>query len=554
MSINAPSSLVIFNANIYTLDPEMPHAQAMAAANGRIVAIGSDADILAIAARKIPDAPVLDLDGKTVLPGFIDCHTHFLAGGFSLQAVKLSGISGPGEFVSRIAEQARHTEPGRWITGGGWDQETWPGAPLPCKEWIDAVTGDIPVFVTRIDLHIGLANSAALRSAGICATTADPCGGEIYRDPATGEPTGILKDAAIRLLEAVMPKPTFEEQTAALRLALKQAASHGVTSVHDVTDWGNPTWSEWALFQEFRRRDELTCRIYARLPLLDWDRKRNDFPSFQTGPEADPWLRFGGLKGFTDGSLGGHTAYFFEPYTDAPDYCGLLIEDMFPAGAMERRIQEADQAGFPVSLHAIGDRANSILLDIFEQIAAVNGSRDRRPRIEHAQHLRASDIPRMAQLGVVASIQPAHLIDDGGWAERCIGPKRCAMTYAFRSLLTAGVRLAGGSDWPVAPIDPLLGIHAAVNRCTSDGGFPAGWHPEQKLTVAQAIEAFTINAAYAEFAETEKGSLAPGKFADLVILSDDPYHMESGLLKDIQVLRTIVGGRIVYEKLKEIPN
>ncbi len=548
MTTDSARDFVLINANIHTLDPLRPRARAIAARDGRIAAVGSNEEILAYAGRELPQAAVRDLGGKTVLPGFIDAHTHFVAGGFSLQAVNLRGAAGPDEFVGRIAERVRQAKPNEWVTGGGWDQETWPGAPLPCKQWLDGISDNNPVFVSRSDLHIGLANSTALRAAGIDAATPEPCGGEIFRDPASGEPTGILKDAAIRLVEAVMPKPSEADRAAALRRALAKAAAEGVTSVHDVTDWGNPDWSEWSLFQQFRRRNELTCRIFARLPLIDWDLRRADIPAFLTGDAADPWLRFGGLKGFTDGSLGGHTAYFFEPYDDAPDNCGLLLPDMFPAGAMEKRVNEADLAGIPLSIHAIGDRANSILLDIFEAVADANGPRDRRLRIEHAQHLRRQDIERMGRLGVIASVQPAHLIDDGGWAERCIGTERCQLTYAFRSLLAAGVRLAGGSDWPVAELSPLLAIHAAVNRTTADGQFPGGWNPQQKISVDQAIAAFTTGAAYAEFAETEKGSLTPGKFADLVVLSADPYQVDPASLKDIQVLQTIAGGQLVFER------
>ena len=547
MNIDSSHDLVIVNANIYSLDPAVPRAQALAAKDGRILALGSNQSVLAVAAREIPASPAIDLGGKTVLPGFIDAHTHFLAGGFSMQSVNLRGCSGPAEFIDRIAERVRLAKPGQWVTGGGWDQETWPGSPLPCKEWIDSFSDSTPVFMNRNDLHIGLANSAALRAANIDANTPDPCGGEIFRDSA-GNPTGILKDAAIRLLETAMPKPSEAEQASALRLALAQAASQGVTSVHDVTDWGNTSWSEWALFQRFRQRNELTCRIFARLPLIDWDRCRDELPAFLTGPHADPWLRFGGLKGFTDGSLGGHTAFFFDPYTDVPDTCGLLLPDMFPAGSMERRIREADLAGIPVSIHAIGDRANSILLDIFESVAKTNGPRDRRFRIEHAQHLKQSDIDRMGRMGVIASVQPAHLIDDGGWADRSIGSVRSQLTYAFRSLAEAGVLLAGGSDWPVAPMSPLLGIHAAVNRRTADGQFPNGWIPKQKLSVTQAIEAFTTGAAYAEFAEADKGTLTPGKFADLVVLSADPYQIDATDIKDIQVLMTFVDGNLVYKE------
>ena len=539
---------IFVNANILTQDKTVPLVQAIAVAGGRISAVGSIDEILSLRPRLSPKAEVIDLKGRTVLPGFTDGHTHFITGGFSLQALDLRGTASPDEFMQRIIGRIPSLDPGRWITGGGWDHEVWSGAPLPRKEWLDYATAEIPVFVTRIDLHIGLANSAALRAAGITAETPDPCGGEIFRDPATGEPTGILKDKAICLLESAMPKPSREEQTAALRAALKKAASRGITSIHDITDWGNSNWSEWSLFNDFRQRGELTCRIFARLPLREWDRLHDDLPAFRVGPEADPWLRFGGLKGFIDGSLGGRTACFFEPYADAPGYCGLLIDEMFPDGSMERRIRESDLAGIPVSVHAIGDRANALLLDIFSNVTRINGPRDRRLRIEHAQHLRPQEIARMADIGVIASIQPAQIIDDGGWAERRIGAERCRMAYAFQSLATAGIRLVSGSDWPVSPLDPLLGIHAALNRCTSDGLMPDGWQPEQKLSLTQAIESYTTNAAYAEFAETEKGSLSPGKFADLVVLSENPASVQPSAIKDIEVVMTMTGGSIVYLK------
>lgn len=540
--------IVFVNAAIRTLDEENPTAHALAVSDGRLVAVGSDADILALRERENPHAPLIDLGGKTVLPGFIDSHTHFFTGGYSLRDVDLRGCSTPDEFVRRIAQRSGTLSPGSWLRGGGWDHELWAASPLPCKEWIDPVSGDTPVFVTRLDLHVGLANSAALRAAGICADTPDPCGGEIFRDSTTGEPTGILKDQAIRLLESVLPKPSREEKEDSLRLALHLAASQGVTSVQDVTDWGNSAWTELALFEDFRNRGELTCRIYARLPLVDWDRRRADIPSFQTGPGADPWLRFGGLKGFVDGSLGARTASFFEPYADAPGYRGLLTDEMCAEGEMERRIREADLAGIPVSVHAIGDRANALLLEIFERVASSNGPRDRRLRVEHAQHLRPQDISRMAALGITVSVQPAQILDDGPWVERRLGADRCLMSYAFQSLAQSGVCLASGSDWPVSPLAPLLGIHAAVNRCTADGGFPGGWQPQEKLSLTQALETFTINAARAEFSESEKGSLCPGKFADLVVLSDDPYAVNPESIKDIQVLMTIVGGAVVYQR------
>ena len=536
---------IFVNGSVRTLDPSQPHAQAIAVKKGRIAAVGPNRDLLSSFSSH--NSKIIDLNGKTVLPGFTDSHTHFIAGGFSLQAVDLRGSTDTADFTRRIADRAAITPAGRWVTGGGWDQETWPGAPLPHKGWLDTFTATTPVFVTRIDLHIGLANSAALRLAGITAETPDPCGGEIMRDSLTGEPTGILKDKAVKLIEQAMPRPSREERNGALKAALQQAARNGVTSIHDITDWGNPDWSEWAAFNDFRQRGELTCRIFARLPLADWDRRRNDFPVFQTGSAADPWLRFGGLKAFTDGSLGGRTAYFFEPYTDAPGYCGLLLDEMYPEGDMERRIKEADLAGLPVSVHAIGDRANAMILDIFSRITNVNPVRDRRFRIEHAQHLRPKDIQRMAELGIVVSIQPAQVFDDGGWAELRIGEERCRMTYAFHSLAAAGACLVSGSDWPVAPLDPLLGIYVAATRCTANGRFPGGWHPEQRISSLQAIEACTVNAAYAEFAETEKGTIVPGKFADLTVLSEDPAAVEPAAIKDVKVLMTVAGGNVVYQ-------
>ena len=534
------------NGRIRTLDPAQPQAEAIAVQGGRIAAVGSTAALLGHFGSATPAGKIVDLAGAHVLPGFTDCHVHFIAGGLALQAVNLQGAADPAEFAGRIASRAATAPPGEWITGGGWDQETWPGTPLPHRDWIDALTPDQPVFVTRLDLHVGLANSAALAVAGITAATPDPCGGEIIRDAATGEPTGLLKDKAMDLIGRCLPQPSDATRSAALRAALALAARNGITSVHDVTDWKQAQLCEWQLYREFCRRGELSCRIFARMPLLFWDERRAELPEFRLGPQADPWLRFGGLKGFVDGSLGGRTAYFFEPYIDAPGYCGLLNDEMFPAGTMERRIREADLAGLPVSVHAIGDRANAILLDIFAQVAAANGPRDRRWRIEHAQHLQPADVHRMAALGVIASVQPAHILDEAGWAEKKIGEQRGRMTYAFRSLADAGVLLAAGSDWPVARLDPLLGIYAAVTRRPLPGAFPDGWQPQQKLSVAQAVAAYTTGAALAEFAEAEKGSLAPGKFADFTVLSDDIFVIDPLAIPEVSVRMTVAGGNIVH--------
>lgn len=530
------AELVLLNGKIWTGNPQHPLAQAIAVRGDRILAVGSVEQVRSLVDRH---TEVIDLQGKLALPGFIDNHTHFMSGGFQLLTVSLRDAATEKEFARRLGEQAASLPPGRWITGGEWDHENWPGAPLPRKEWIDPVTKHNPVFVTRLDGHMGLANSVALRLAGITKRTKDPPGGTIVRDPATGEPTGVLKDAAMDLVLRVIPPPGEQEQDQALRAAMKEAARVGVTSIHDIT-----SWADWRVYRRFHRRGALTVRIYARTPIASWQRQRDEIAKHGIG---DHWLRLGGLKGFADGSLGSTTALFFEPYLDAPHTSGLWHEDMLPPERMKRRMAAADKAGLPLSIHAIGDRANKVLLDLFEQVSRENGSRDRRFRIEHAQHLRPEDIPRFAQLGVIPSMQPYHAIDDGRWAEKRIGHQRCKTTYAFRSLLDAGARLSFGSDWNVAPLSPLLGIDAAVTRRTIDGKNPHGWIPEQKITVEEAVRAYTINNAYAEFAEQKKGTLEPGKLADIVVLSQDIFTVDPHHIVTTQVVYTIVGGRVVWK-------
>ncbi len=526
---------VIVNAKIWTGNPRQPYAEALAIGGDRLLAVGTAADVRDLIG---PKTQVLDLKGRLVLPGFIDNHTHFVNGGFQLLSIDLRDARDPQEFARRIAERAKALPPGRWITGGNWDHEQWPGAPLPRKEWIDPYTPNTPVFVTRLDGHMGVANSLALRLAGITRETADPAGGTIVRDPHTGEPTGILKDAAMSLVFRVIPEPSDQDYDEALRAALREAARVGITSIQDITEW-----SHWPVYRRARQREELTVRVYARTPITEWERQRDWVAREGAG---DEWLRFGGFKGFVDGSLGSTTALFFEPYTDAPHTSGLLHSQMFPEGIMKQRIAAADRAGFQCSLHAIGDKANALLLDIFEEVIRENGPRDRRFRIEHAQHLRPHDIPRLARLGVIASMQPYHAIDDGRWAEKRIGRERCRTAYAFRSLLDAGVRVTFGSDWPVAPLNPLLGIYAAVTRKTLDGKNPNGWFPEQKITVEEAVRAYTLSGAYAEFAEHVKGSLEVGKLADLVVLSHDLFTIAPDEIPSVEILYTIVGGKIVY--------
>jgi predicted amidohydrolase YtcJ len=534
------ADLVIINAGVRTMDARRPTAEAVAVVGNRVAAVGTSEEMKRLAGAR---TRLIDAGGALVLPGFNDAHVHFLSGGFQLASVDLRDAGTPREFAERIRRFVEKLPKGRWVTGGDWDHERWPevngAAPLPTKELIDAFTPETPVFVNRLDAHMALANSLALRLAGVTRETPDPPGGLIVRDPRTGEPTGVLKDAAMSFVYRKIPAPTFEEKLAAARAATAHAASLGVTSVQDVS-----AGADVGVYQTLLERGELKTRVYAVAPLPGWERLKNVGVRRAFGGDM---LRVGGLKGFADGSLGSTTALFFEPYLDAPNTSGLPGDEMFPEGAMLKRVEGADAAGLQVMIHAIGDRANDQILSLYAQVARAHGERDRRFRIEHAQHLRAEEIQEFARQQVVASMQPYHAIDDGRWAERRIGRERARGTYAFRSLLDAGVRLAFGSDWTVAPLDPLLGVYAAVTRRTLDGRNPAGWVPEQKITVEEAVRAYTTGSAYAEFTDHHKGSLAPGQLADLVILSQDIFRIDPVEIEKTRVRLTIVDGRIVYE-------
>jgi predicted amidohydrolase YtcJ len=529
--------LILINGRLWTGNRSQPWAEALASSGERIVAVGSSSDI-----KKLANSTtrVIDLQGRLALPGFIDDHTHFFIGGFHLLSVDLRDAATPEEFAARIKGHAAKLPAGRWITGGDWDHERWPGGPLPTKDLIDRFTHNHPVFVTRLDGHMGLANSAALRLAGVTRETKDPPGGTIVRDANSGEPTGILKDDAQSLVYRVIPDPTEAEREDALKASLAEAARAGVTSIQDIT-----SWQDYEIYKKFRDSGRLSVRVYARTPMSQWKRQVEIIARQGAG---DDWLKLGGLKAFMDGSLGSTTALFFEPFSDAPKTSGLMVEDNIPVGKLKQNISDADKAGLQCSIHAIGDKANNILLNYFEEVARENGPRDRRFRIEHAQHLLPGDISRFAKLGVIASMQPYHAIDDGRWAEKRIGPVRIKTTYAFRSLLDSGATLAFGSDWFVAPLSPILGIHAAVTRQTIDGKNPNGWVPEQKVTVEQAVRAYTLSNAYAEFAEKDKGALEAGKLADVVVLSKDIFKIKADEIQKTRVVYTIVGGRVVYGK------
>jgi predicted amidohydrolase YtcJ len=469
-----------------------------------------------------------------VLPGFIDSHTHFIPGGFQLSSVDLRSADTPEEFARRIGEFASTVPAGTWITGGDWDHELW-GGELPRKEWIDDLTGEHPVLVSRLDGHMALANSLAFELAGVTGDTEVPFGGEMVLDVATGMPSGVLKDEAMTLVSRAIPEYTEDELDRALDAAIAHALSLGVTQTHHMG-----TWADLETFRRARNDGRLKMRAYAVVPISTWDRLR-DFVA-ENG-RGDDRLWWGGLKGFVDGSLGSTTAWFYDPYHDDPSTSGLLLTD---TASLRRMAIAGDEAGLQLIIHAIGDQANDWLLDVFEAAGEANGPRDRRARIEHAQHLSGDAMGRFEALGVIPAMQPYHAIDDGRWAEKRIGPERIKTTYAFRSLLDAGATLSFGSDWTVAPLDVRLGIYAALTRRTFDGANPGGWVPGEKIGLDEALTAYTLGSARAGFMEEKVGSLEVGKYADLVVLSENLFDLDPVEIPEVDVEMTIVEGEIVF--------
>ncbi len=531
-----PADLIILSAKIWTGDPKNPEAEALAARGDRIVAVGTES---AIKRFKGPKTVVLDGKWRRVVPGFIDCHTHMTMGGLDLLALDLRKTKDEAEFTRMVAAYAKTRPAGEWLTDGAWDHEQWTPPRLPTKAALDPATGDHPTCLSRQDGHMMVCNSLALKVAGVTRETPDPPGGVIVKDQ-KGEPTGVLKDSAMELVGKFRPPRTQAELVAGLRAAMKLAARVGVTSVQDLPgDDGDV--AAWA---SLRDAGEMTVRVNYRPPLSDWEKAKQ----LQSTMKNDEWLRIGGVKGFMDGALGAGTALMFAPFLDDPGNSGVYAAQAIPLAAFEERVAAADKAGLQVEVHAIGDRANAELLDIYARVAKKNGPRDRRFRIEHAQHLRASDIPRFAELGVIASMQPYHAVDDGRWADRKLGKDRSATTYAFRSLLDARAALVFGSDWDVAPLSPILGIAAAVTRRTIDGKQPGGWVPAQKIEPEEALRAYTVSAAYAGFEDKEKGSLEVGKLADFVVLSENLFFIEPEEIEKIEVDATVVGGRVVYKR------
>ena len=539
------ADLILIHGKVWTENPQQREAEAVAVKQNRILVVGNTAEVETLSG---PHTKVIDLRGRRVLPGFNDAHVHFYFGGDGLASVQLGDAQNPAELRKRLGEYARSLPKGEWILNGSWDHEKWTPATLPTHELIDEVTPNNPVFVNRADGHMSLANALAMKLAGLDKNAADVPGGVIVRD-AKGNPTGVFKDAAKALIERVIPLPSDEHILAAIGAAQKYAAENGVTSVQDMGVLGAKGAETMVrvlrAYQTFEKRSQLQVRISAHLPLAEWKRLASAGVMADFGDEM---LQIGALKGFADGSLGSSTAWFVEPYSDMPENRGIPSDELVHPEQMYQNVRDADAAGLQVAIHAIGDRANNTILNFYEQLARENGARDRRVRIEHAQHLLPSDIPRFANLHVIASMQPYHCIDDGRWAEKRIGTKRAVTTYAFRSLLNAGAPVAFGSDWPVAPISPLMGIYAATTRRTLDGKHPEGWISAEKISVAQAVHGYTAASAYASLEEGRKGSIEPGKLADMVVLSEDIFNIDPGEIQNIKVDRTIFDGKVVYER------
>ncbi len=532
------ASLIVHNADIWTGNKSQPTAQAMAILGDTIVAVGSNKEVLQY---KSASTQMMDAGGHFISPGFIDTHVHLLDGGFTLSSVQLRDAKSPEEFSRRIADFAKTIPAGTWITGMDWDGSDW--GVLPSKQWIDSLTPHHPVFVTRFDGHSALANSLAMKLAGIDNNIKDVDGGVILRDK-SNELTGIFKDNAMALITDKIPSPTDKQFDKALDDAMKHFASKGVTSVHQV--WYPTDYKEIPRgLERAYQNKRLTLRIYSLDSLENWSKVGNKIDQKGIG---NKWLKINGVKGVFDGALGSHTAAFNEPFTDAPDDKGLF---MLPEKKLYRWASKADKLDIQLAIHAIGDRAINKLLNNFERIAAENGKKDRRFRIEHAQHIAPKDIPRFAQLDIIASMQPYHAIDDGRWAEKVIGAERIKTTYAFQSLIKEKAIVAFGSDWPVAPASVLQGIYAAATRRTIDDKNPDGWVPEQKISAEDALKSYTLNGAYASFEEDIKGSLEVGKLADFVIISENITKVSPVNIKDLQVLETYVGGVKVFPYIEK---
>jgi predicted amidohydrolase YtcJ len=524
---------IYYNAVVYTCDPANAWAKAIAIKDDKIIYAGDD-----YARYESASTTLIDLHQQLILPGFIDSHVHFLSSGANLAGVDLRYTKTKEVFIRLLKEYAASLPPGRWITGGNWDHEQW-GGDLPTKEMIDSITGDHPVAISRLDGHMILANSLALKMAGIDNNTASPDGGTIVKDKA-GNPTGILKDNAQDIVFNIIPQPSRQQLDEDFLRAQQHALSLGVTQVVDMGSYGG--YPEIETYRLAEKNGTLKMRIYSFVPLATWQ-KLHEY--VQANGKGDDWVKWGGLKGFADGSLGSTTAWFYKPYLDQPNSSGLMVTD---TAAMRQRILNADSVHLQVAIHAIGDRANDFILSCFEKAEKRDGNKDQRFRIEHAQHLSKDALTKFAALQVIPSMQPYHAIDDGRWAYKRLDQDRLSRTYAFRTLLNNKSMLAFGTDWDVAPLNPILGIYAAVTRRTLDDKNPNGWFPQEKISVAEAVQCYTANSAYAAFRENKTGQLKAGMLADFIVLDKNIFTIDPVEIKDVTVLRTIVGGKEMFTK------
>jgi predicted amidohydrolase YtcJ len=531
-------TIVYLHGRIYTNDPEHPWAEAMAIRDGKIRCVGKIDYVLLECGGNDPSAETIQLKGKFVMPGFNDAHVHLGGAAAAMLSVRLNGVTSIAEMQKRVADAVAQHNEGEWITGSGWDHTLWADKKFPNKQELDAVAPKNPVFLVHVSGHVAVANTLALVHGEIKQDTPNPSGGMIERDP-DGAATGMLEEeSAMSLVSARIPDLKSDQRRRGIEMVLADAAKNGVTSAQDFSEW-----ADYLVYVQLKEEGKLTLRITEWLPFL---LPTNELLNMRAqGGTTDPWLKTGALKAFTDGALGSRTAAMLAPYSDDPSTSGILTNDPDKLRAMAI---ERDKAGFQLNFHAIGDRANRVALDVFEAVAKANGPRDRRDRVEHAQVLAPEDLPRFAQLKVIASMQPSHETTDMRWAGQRVGPDRAKGAYAWASLQKSRARLAFGTDYPVEPINPLRGLYACVTRELPDGGPAGGWQPQEKISLDDCIHAYTSGAAYAQFEEGKKGELKAGEYADFIILSDDLTKIPAQQYTKTTVLLTVVGGRTVYSQ------
>jgi len=526
---------VFTNGKIFTSNFDNEFVDTVIIIGNRIFKTGS---YLSVKKYIYPEAEIIDLQENLMLPGFTDSHMHIEMGGFNLLSLDLSFANSRDEFRTLILDYIKTHHP-KFIIGHGWRNYNWQGSEYPTIDWIDDITGELPVILYRMDSHMALTNSFSLKLAGVSSDTPDPEGGKFGRFD-NGSLSGLLFDEAMNKIKHIFPQPDKTQKDKAVLAALQHANKHGITAIHDVCYYG-----QFQSLVELNAKDKLTCRVHARIPLSSIDKL--DTLGFHGGVKSDK-LQFGSLKDFADGSLGAGTAWFLEPYSDESNNYGL------PTASVNERLmktyaEKADEIGLQLSVHAIGDAANQFLINLFDALEKLNGSRDRRFRIEHGQHLNREIIDQLADRDIIISAQPYHLYDDGDWAEDKVGAERMNFAYPFRTLLDKSVRLAFGSDFPIVTLDPILGIYTAVTRDTKEGRYKEGLNPAEKISVTEAVRAYTIEGAYAGYNEKTQGSIEPGKFADFAILDQDIFTVPAEMIKRTKVKATIFDGELIYGKL-----